>query len=233
MTAITLSLILPIFNERQTLDELWDRCHRLKEILTPNLEIIFIDDGSFDGSREWIRAKKEEPHVKTIFHEVNQGIGPSIIDGYQVATGDWIVFLPTDLQFHPEDLEIAKPFMEKADIVCFYRKRRPDYTIYRKLVSWMNLLLNRILFGLKLKDINWVKLYKKWVVKDIVCKSNTPFVESERVIRATRRGARLIELESPYYLRTAGKPQGARIGAVIRSLLDVLWNLSLISRTKN
>lgn len=218
-----LSLVIPVYNERESLENLLCQCLSLKGALAENLEIIFVDDGSRDGSKDWIvEAQKKYPMVRGVYHPHNLGIGMALLSGYQKAQGDWVALLPADLQFNPTDLEKAIPYLDGADIICFYRPKREDYSAYRLFVSNMNQKINQLLFGLSVRDINWVKIWRRWVIKDIPVSSKTPFVESERLILAKRRGAKIVEVLTPYYPRQSGVPKGARIKTVLRSLLDLL-----------
>jgi hypothetical protein len=111
---------------------------------------------------------------------------------------------------------------ENADIVCICRKGRGDVTFYRRFISGANRLLNRVLFGLNVRDVNWVKLYRAWTIHDITVKSASPFVESERLALAVKAGAVIAQLDAPHAARTTGKEKGARFGTVVRSVADLI-----------
>lgn len=218
-----LSLVIPVYNERESLESLLLQCLSLKEVFAKNLEIIFVDDGSRDGSKNWImETEKKHPDVRGVYHPKNLGIGMALTSGYEKAMGDWVGLLPADLQFNPADLAKAIPYLNRADIICFYRPIRDDYSPYRHFVSKMNQKINRRFFDLSVRDVNWVKIWRRWVIKDIHVSSRTPFIESERLILAKRMGAQIVEVEAPYYPRSAGIAKGARIKTVVRSLFDLL-----------
>lgn len=211
-----------VYNELSTLDELLAKCLQLKGSLAHELELIFVDDGSRDGSSDWIEnTARQFPDVVPIHHSENKGIGETLYSGYSRATGDWIGSIASDLQFDPLDLMRAVTAINQADIISFYRPVRPDYSRYRKKVSSINRYLNKVLFGLALRDINWTKIYRNWVVAEIPVQSRTPFIESERVILAHKKGARIVEIESEYHLRKAGVSKGSNLKTVIRSVMDL------------
>lgn len=218
-----LSVIVPVFNEKESLRPLLEKSLALKGPVASRLEIVLVDDGSEDGSRMLIEELvRIHPEVVAVYHPQNLGIGMALLSGYEKASGDWIALIPADLQFDPADLEKGLSGADEADVLCFYRPQRPDYSFYRQIISQVNRGLNRLLFGLSLRDINWVKIYRRWVIRDISVRSRTPFVESERLIRAWKRGARILEVEAPYYPRQWGKPRGARFRTVVRSINDLL-----------
>lgn len=217
----SLSLVIPLYNEIDSLDPLFLKCLELKGKLAEKLEIIFVNDGSTDGSGKWLEQKaKQYPEVIAIHHPTNQGIGQALKSGYTRAQGEWIAGIPSDLQFDPVDLITGTPFLDEADIISIYRELRPDYSLYRSCISSLNRLLNSLFFGLRLKDINWVKLYRGWVIKEIPVFSTTPFIESERLILAKRKGAKIVEVKAPYYPRKRGKAKGARLKTVLGAFFD-------------
>lgn len=224
-----LSLVIPCYNEAPTLERVIQRALLLKGSLCKELEILVVDDASTDGSAAIVsQIKTFRPEVKYFHHSTNLGVGPSMLEGYQKATGDWVVPLPADDQFDPLTLQMALPHLGDFDIICFCRKDRRDVGFYRKLLSHVNRWCNRILFGLKISDVNWVKLYRVWTLKDIPVISKSPFVESERLIRAQRRGVKIKELPAPHSPRLRGKEKGGLASVVLRSFGDMLrvrWGL--------
>jgi glycosyltransferase involved in cell wall biosynthesis len=195
----------------------------LKGRLADGLELVLVNDCSTDGSPAVAeRLAKEFPEVKLVRHDVNRGIGRSLKTGYSNATGDWISIVPADGQFNPVDLLSCAGMTENADIVCICRKGRGDVTFYRRFISGANRLLNRVLFGLNVRDVNWVKLYRAWTIHDITVKSASPFVESERLALAVKAGAVIAQLDAPHAARTTGKEKGARFGTVVRSVADLI-----------
>lgn len=197
------------------------------------IEVVFVDDGSQDGTTEWVRQKeKEYDFVKAVYHPINKGIGEALTSGYQAASGHWIAPIGADFQFHASDLSVAFPHLDKADVICFFRKNRGDYTLFRKLVSGLNKKINCLFFQLKIKDINWAKLYKNWVIKSIPILSQSSFSESERLIRAKKMGAKIIELEAPNYERKYGQAKGARFFTIVAAFRDLLkiYFFNLIGR---
>ncbi len=184
-----LSIVIPFYNEEASLEGVVRSCLLLKGRLAEELELVLVDDHSTDASPAIAqRLARELPEVKLVRHEVNKGIGQSLKTGYANATGDWISIVPADGQFDPMALLPCAGLAEGADIICVCRKGRGDVTFYRRLISGANRLLNRILFGLDVRDVNWVKVYRAWTIHDITVRSTSPFVESERLALAKKAG---------------------------------------------
>lgn len=223
-----ISIIVIAYNEIDSLPETFSAVLALRDKIEGKTQVILVDDGSRDGSTEWIRQKEREfSFVKAIIHRENRGIGEALISGYLVAKGEWIVALSADGQFAPQDIALALPHLEMGDVICLYRKNKKDYGLFRKFVSQANCVLNAVFFGLNVRDVNWVKIYKKWVIKDIQTVSQSPFIESERLIRAKKRGARIIEIEAPSYCRRHGRAKGACFVTIFKSLRDFFKVLSV------
>ena len=216
-------VIILAYNEAATLDEVVAKTIPVLESITPNFSILIVNDGSTDGTRQVAdRLVASDQRVKVIHHETNRGIGHGLRSGYANAAGDIVGMIPADGQFDSEELKGFLPELDGYDVFSSYRKER-NYTAFRTLVTATNRLLIRWLFGLRIKDINWVKFYKKWLLDTVEIQSISPMVETELVVKSIRfHGARLLERESTYHPRSAGKARGASFRHVFRSLLDLL-----------
>lgn len=205
------------FNEKGTIRKVYeDVCKVLKDFGTEG-EIILVDDCSTDGSREIIEAIQEEnPQlVKTILHPVNQGIGCSILDVYQHASQDNVVFVPGDGQFDVFELSPFRTF-EANNYICFYRKENETYGLFRNLLSYLNKLFNQLCLGLSLKDVNWVKVYKREVLQSLDLKMKSSVVESEICAKLNQLNYIPVEVKSKYQSRVYGESKGASLMNLLR-----------------
>ncbi|WP_411847044.1 glycosyltransferase [Roseibacillus persicicus] len=151
----TLSFIIPLMNEQETLQELYDRIAEQANELSRGWEIIFIDDGSTDSSWEVVEklAKNDTEHVRAIRFRNNQGKAPALSAGYAEVSGEIVFTLDADLQDDPKEIP---RFLEKLnegegwDVVSGYKEKRHD--------PWHKVLPSRV-FNLMLSKVNGVKLH--------------------------------------------------------------------------
>ena len=166
----SISVVIPLFNEAESLPELHDWISKVMKENDFCYELIFIDDGSTDNSWEIItQLSLKNPKVKGIRFGKNYGKSPALQYGFQKATGDVIITMDADLQDSPDEIpELYKMITEdKFDLVSGWKKKRHDplsKTIPTKLFN----ATARAISGIKLHDFNCgLKAYRKSVVKNI------------------------------------------------------------------
>jgi undecaprenyl-phosphate 4-deoxy-4-formamido-L-arabinose transferase len=142
MKSANLSVVIPVFNELDNLTELLERCLKACRDTGRKFEVVLIDDGSRDGSAEWIRAAADEhPEVVGLILNRNYGQHSALFAGLEHCTGDYIVTLDADLQNPPEEIpNLCKELDAGADVVGTVRQDRQD-TFFRRGASAM---VNRI-----------------------------------------------------------------------------------------
>ena len=227
-----LSLVIPIYNEEKLIDELVRRTVTSIESITDDYEIIFVDDGSTDKTSNIIKDFiKDKKNIHSVFHKKNMGIGSAILSGYKIASKDNVCALPADGQFNPEEL-IPFASIPPHTIVSFYRKKKILYSPFRKLLTFFNKILNRYVLGIKIKDVNWVKIYKNEDLRKTNLAITSSLVESEICAKMLINNKELIEVESIYGARLYGKPKGASFKIVRKALLDVFILCIEITRYK-
>jgi len=216
-------VIILAYNEDATLERVVTQIIPILETITPRFSILIVNDGSTDDTRRIADDLVErDGRIRVVHHETNRGIGHGLRSGYSNADGDILGMIPADGQFNPEELRGFLPHLDEYDIFASHRKER-SYTAFRMFVTRVNRILIRWLFGLSVKDINWVKFYKKWILDTVDIQSVSPMVETELVVEAIKyHNARMIERESTYLPRSTGKARGASFRHVFRSLIDLL-----------
>ncbi|MFT5860911.1 MAG: glycosyltransferase involved in cell wall biosynthesis [Flavobacteriaceae bacterium] len=167
---IDISVVVPLYNEVESLPELhtW-----IKKVMTENsfsYEVVFIDDGSKDGSWKVVEELGEaDPHVKGIKFQRNYGKSAALQKGFEAAEGNVVITMDADLQDSPDEIpELYRMIMEDDfDVVSGWKKKRYDpitKTIPTKLYNWAA----RRITGIKLHDFNCgLKAYKNSVIKSI------------------------------------------------------------------
>ena len=211
----TLSVIVPVYNEKNTIEECLDR------VINSNtcgleLEIIVSDNNSNDGSKEILKSINNSK-VKCFFKEKNEGKGSNIINGLKHANGDLILFQDADLEYQPENYtELIKPFLEiNADVVYGSRLTGSKTT---KILGWLNLMGNRIftlfaniLFNRIYTDIaTGYKIFKKDIIKNINLKSKGFEIETEITAKISKN-KKLNIYEVPITIYSRNYDEGKKV----------------------
>ncbi|MBI2627844.1 MAG: glycosyltransferase family 2 protein [Candidatus Niyogibacteria bacterium] len=202
-----LSIIIPVYNEKNTVQEL---IKKVQNVFLPDMEkeIIIVDDGSTDGTRDIL---KKVSGIKYIFHDKNLGKGGAIKTGFQRATGDIILIQDADLEYDPNEYGrlIAPIFSGRADVV--YGSRFVGNDPHRVLYVWHYLanrfltILSNILTGFNLSDMETCyKVFRKEVVDSFKekLKSKKFGIEPELTARIAKGRWRIYEVGISYYGRT-------------------------------
>ena len=214
---ITTSIIVPCFNEINTIETV---IRAIKNSPIENKEIIIIDDGSTDGSREYLKNLKEK-NLKVIFHSINSGKGSAINSGIKHATGKIIIIQDADLEYDPQEYPLLiSPILEnKADVVygSRFRGSRPHRVVYfwHRLGNGILTLLSNIFTDLDLSDMETCyKVFKSDLMKNIIIKEKRFGFEPEITAKLAKLKPRFYEVGISYYGRTykEGKKIGWRDG---------------------
>lgn len=168
---MNLSIIVPLFNEQESLPELFAWIRRVMTENKFSYEVIFVDDGSTDGSWSTIlELSKDNKEVKGIKFRRNYGKSPALYCGFEQAQGDVVITMDADLQDSPDEIpELYKMITEEGyDLVSGWKKKRYDPKFTKNLPSKLFNATARKVSGVKLHDFNCgLKAYKKEVVKNI------------------------------------------------------------------
>lgn len=157
-----LSIVIPVFNEKESLNFFYRELDLQLSKLKVDFEIIFVDDGSTDGSFGILKKFDKKKYVRVFSFRKNQGKAEALTFGFQKSEGEYIVTLDADLQDRPDQIEkLVKKASEGWDLVSGWRKKRGDI-IAKKNFSKIFNLFSSIFWGLDVKDLNsGLKIYKK------------------------------------------------------------------------
>lgn len=223
-----LSVVIPCYNERATIEAVVDRV-RSTEIPT---EIVIVDDGSRDGTREILEQMRAAPDLKIVFHERNQGKGAALRTGFLEATGDVVVVQDADLEYDPHDFRLLlQPIVEdQADVVFgtrFGHNDRPVSPLWHQGVNQLITRLSNLKTGLRLTDVETCyKMFRRSLIQQIApnLRERGFGIELELAHKlAKNRGVRFYERPVRYARRTYA--EGKKIGAK-----DGFWALWCILR---
>ncbi len=216
-----LSIVVPIYNEAESLPYLVNEIGKSMSAIEMSYEIICVDDGSQDGSIEILRQlTQQRSDLKAVLLRRNYGQTPAMAAGFQFAQGKAIVTLDGDLQNDPADIPLLLAKLEEGyDMVSGWRKNRQDNTLTRLIPSKLANLLIAKVTGVRLHDYGCsLKVYRSELVADM-----NLYGELHRFLPALAfiEGARIAELPVRHHSRRFGKSKYG-LGRTFRVLMDLL-----------
>jgi len=223
------SVVIPLLNENESLSELHSE---LKSVLNKNeikYEIIFIDDGSNDGSWETIeKLKKLDQKVKAVKFFKNYGKSQALHAGFKLAEGEIVITMDADLQDSPEEIPEMISILQKEelDILSGWKKKRHDSVLFKNIPSKIFNAVARKTSGIQLHDFNCgLKAYKSIVIKNINVKG-----EMHRYIPVLAKNEGFINISEKEVIHKARKYGKTKFGAdrFVNGFLDLvsLWFFS-------
>jgi len=164
-----ISIVIPLYNEVESLPELYDQIKEVVKTNRYNYEIIFVDDGSTDGSLDVLKKiRQNDKNVKIISFRRNYGKSAALAIGFEYAKGDVVITMDADLQDDPHEIpNLLKKLNEGFDLVSGWKKKRYD-PLTKTIPSRIFNFVVSTLTGIKIHDFNCgLKAYKKSVTQDI------------------------------------------------------------------
>ena len=218
-----LSVVVPIYNERDNVEPLHEALTYALQQLNRSYEVVFVDDGSDDGSRDIMRRlAANDPHLRLVFFRRNYGQTAAMAAGFRACRGRTVVSMDGDLQNDPADIgRLVEKLEEGYDVVCGWRRNRKDRVATRLLPSRIaNFLIARVT-GARIHDTGCsLKVYRSWVVRSLHLYS-----DMHRFLAAlgVGLGARITELPVRHHARRAGvsKYGLARVFRVLADLVGI------------
>ena len=228
-----LSIFFPMWNEEDYLTRALGAAREACEALLAmdeigDYELVIVDDASTDATgRLADEAADADPRIVAVHHPRNRKLGGSIKTGFATTTGDLILYTDADLPFDMDELIKACRVMRhyEADIVSAYRLDRTGEGYVRSVYSTIYNLLVRVLFGVRMRDINFAfKLCRREVLDHMTLVSEGSFIDAELVVRAHKLGFHIVQFGVDYFPRTRGVSTLSS-PAVIVKILREMWAL--------
>lgn len=220
---MNLTVIIPVYNENKTIAEI---LRRVKAVNVAT-EILIIDDGSTDGTRDFLKTLENDPQVRVILHDRNQGKGAAVRTGIHAAAGDWLIIQDADLEYDPRDIPaLLLPVEEGIAEVVFGSRflggaRRPILfwnMVANKLLTFMtNILYNNILTDME----TGYKLFPRKLATDMPLHARGFEFEPEFTAKLLKRRARIYEV--PIRFNPREYSEGKKIK--IKDAFVAVWSL--------
>ena len=218
-----ISVIMPVYNEVHTLDEI---VRRVRATEIPD-EMVVVDDGSQDGTRDLLQKYQNDPLVRVIFHDHNQGKGAAVVTGIHNAQGDVLIIQDADLEYDPRDYPaLLKPLEEGvADVVYgsrFLGGPRRSTMFWHMVANKLLTLMTNILYDNILTDMETgYKVFRREIVQDMTIHARRFDFEPEFTAKILKRKVRIFEV--PITFNPRDYSEGKKIK--LKDAFEAVWTL--------
>jgi glycosyltransferase involved in cell wall biosynthesis len=232
--ATGLSIFFPAYNDSGTIASLVITALRTARALTPDHEVIVVNDGSADNTAEILdELARTYPQVRIVHHEKNRGYGGALRTGFASATRELVFYTDGDGQYDPAEMEVLwRRFDDSVDLVNGYKISRSD-PLHRIIIGRIYHHTVKILFGLKVRDVDCdFRLMRRSIFDTVHLEKNSGVICLEIMKKITDGGFRIVEVPVHHYHRAHGKSQFFNFRRLFRTAIDVfkLWFALVVRR---
>jgi glycosyltransferase involved in cell wall biosynthesis len=234
--AAGLSVFFPAYNDSGTIASMVIRAVKAASELTPDFEIIVVNDGSGDGTAEIAdELARTYPQVRVVHHAKNRGYGGALQTGFRTAAKELIFYTDGDAQYDPSELALLWAKMDDdADLVNGYKISRSD-PFHRIVIGRVYHHIVSLLFGLRVRDVDCdFRLMRRRIFERINLEKTSGVICLEMMKKITDGGFRIVEVPVHHYHRAFGKSQFFNVPRILKTGVDVLrlW-FELVVRRKH
>ena len=219
------TVVVPAWNEAANLPGCLEALRAT--LAGSDYEIVIVDDGSKDDTRAVADglAGADPLRTRVLAHDVNQGLGAALCTGFGAARGRYVTCCPADFRATTEDWAPFAAGLGKADVVVGCRVRREGYNPLMRFNAWLYPRLVRLLFGLRLRDVNWISVYRGDLVRRVTITQRGIPMLTEILVRLRDLGATFMEVDCRMQPRLVGVPSASRFRVMWRTLTGLfqLW----------
>jgi glycosyltransferase involved in cell wall biosynthesis len=229
-----LSVFFPAYNDSGTIASLVITALRTARTLTPDHEVIVINDGSADNTAEILdELARTYPEVRVVHHEKNRGYGGALRSGFATATRELIFYTDGDAQYDPAEMVVLwRAFNDEVDLVNGYKISRSD-PLHRIVIGRIYHHTVRLLFGLTVRDVDCdFRMMRRSIFDKVRLEKNSGVICLEMMKKITDARFRIAEVPVHHYHRAYGKSQFFNFRRLGRTAIDVfkLWFALVIRR---
>ena len=229
-----LSVFFPAYNDSGTIASLVISALRTARTLTPDFEVIIVNDGSADATADIANElARTYPEVRVVHHDRNRGYGGALRTGFETASRDLVFYTDGDAQYDPAEMAVLwEAFNESVDLVNGYKISRSD-PLHRIVIGRIYHHTVNILFGLEVRDVDCdFRLMRRSIFDRIMLEKNSGVICLEMMKKIQDAGFRIAEVPVHHYHRAYGRSQFFNFRRLFKTGVDVmrLWYALVIRR---
>ena len=229
-----LSVFFPAYNDSGTIASLVIAALQAARSLTPDFEVIIVNDGSADATAEIAdELARTYPQVRVVHHERNRGYGGALRSGFAAATRDLVFYTDGDAQYDPREMTVLwQALSDDVDLVNGYKISRSD-PLHRIVIGRIYHHTVRILFGLRVRDVDCdFRMMRRAIFERVTLEKNSGVICLEMMKKIQDAGFRITEVPVHHYHRAYGRSQFFNFRRLFRTAIDVLklWVALVVQR---
>ena len=220
----SVSVFFPAYNDSGTIGSMVIRAVKAASELTPDYEVIVVNDGSTDATAEVAdELARTYPHVRVVHHGANRGYGGALQTGFRSATKEWIFYTDGDAQYDPAELALLwTQLSDNVDLVNGYKISRSD-PLHRIVIGRVYHHIVSTLFGLTVRDVDCdFRLMRRSIFDRIHLEKTSGVICLEMMKKITDAQFRIVEVPVHHYHRAYGKSQFFNFRRIFKTGVDVL-----------